>query len=124
MRILERNKSTFYYLLYTRKTPVLDDEGYETGEQDVKYGEPVEMRANVSAATGQSQVEQFGNLENYDKVIVTDDMTCPINENTVLFIDKEPSYDEQGKPQFDYTVKRVAKSLNSISIAVSKVKVS
>ncbi len=124
MRILERNKSTFYYLLYTSKTPVLDDEGYETGEQDVEYGEPVEMRANVSAATGQSQVEQFGNLENYDKVIVTDDMTCPINENTVLFIDKEPSYDEQGKPQFDYTVKRVAKSLNSISIAVSKVKVS
>ncbi len=124
MRILERNKSTFYYLLYTGKTPVLDDEGYETGEQDVEYGEPVEMRANVSAATGQSQVEQFGNLENYDKVIVTDDMTCPINENTVLFIDKEPSYDKQGKPQFDYTVKRVAKSLNSISIAVSKVKVS
>lgn len=124
MRILERNKSTFYYLLYTGKTPVLDEDENETGEYDVGYGEPVEMRANVSAATGQSQVEQFGNLENYDKVIVTDDMTCPINENTVLFIDKEPSYDALGKPQYDYTVKRVAKSLNSISIAVSKVKVS
>ena len=124
MILLERNKSTLYYLLYGGKTHVLDDEGYETGEYDVTYGEPVEMRANVSAATGQSQVEQFGNLENYDKVIVTDDITCPINENTVLFIDKEPSYDSQGRPQYDYTVKRVAKSLNSISIAVSKVKVS
>ncbi len=124
MRIMERNKSTFFYLLYKEKTAVLDGDGDETGEYDVVYEEPVEMRANVSAATGQSQVEQFGNLENYDKVIVTDDTTCPINENTVLFIDKEPSYDTLGRPQYDYTVKRVAKSLNSISIAVSKVKVS
>lgn len=124
MRLLTRNLVTLYYCLYSGKVPVLDDEGYETGEQDVGYGEPVEMRANVSAATGQSQVEQFGNLENYDKVVVTDDMTCPINENTVLFIDKEPAFDSQGKPLYDYTVKRVAKSLNSISIAVSKVKVS
>ena len=124
MRLLTRNLVTLDYCLYSGKVPVLDDEGYETGEQDVGYGEPVEMRANVSAATGQSQVEQFGNLENYDKVVVTDDMTCPINENTVLFIDKEPAFDSQGKPLYDYTVKRVAKSLNSISIAVSKVKVS
>lgn len=35
----------------------------------------------------------------------------------------KPGY-RQGKPAFDYTVKRVAKSLNTISYAVSKVKVS
>ena len=124
MILLNRNLVTLHYCLYSEKVPVLDEEGYETGEYDVGYGEPVAMRANVSAATGQSQVEQFGNLENYDKVVVTDDMTCPIDENTVLFIDKEPAFDSLGKPQYDYTVKRVAKSLNSISIAVSKVKVS
>ena len=65
----------------------------------------------------------FGNLESYDKVLITDDMNCPIDENTVLFIDKEPQV-VKDKPLYDYTVKRVAKSLNSISIAVSKVKVS
>lgn len=53
----------------------------------------------------------------------TDDMSCPIDENTVLFVDSKPGY-RQGKPAFDYTVKRVAKSLNTISYAVSKVKVS
>ena len=42
----------------------------------------------------------------------------------MLFIDKKPQYDEDGKPLYDYQVRRVAKSLNSISYAVSKVTVS
>ena len=49
---------------------------------------------------------------------------CYLDENTVLFIDKEPEFDNAGKPIYDYTVRRVAKSLNFISYAVSKVKVS
>ena len=57
-------------------------------------------------------------------MIVTDDLLCPIDENTVLFIDKEPGYTEDGTPLYDYIVKRVARSLNSISYAVSKVSVS
>lgn len=88
------------------------------------YQTPIAARANISAATGSAQVEQFGNYAGYDKVIVTDDMSCPIDENTVLFIDKEPDYDEDGTPLYDYIVKRVARSLNSVSYAVSKVSVS
>lgn len=101
-----------------------DDYGNETGSPRVLYGEPVEMKANVSQATGISNTEQFGNLENYDKVIVTDDVNCPIDENSVLFIDKEPEYSLDGDPMYDYTVRRVAKSINSVSIAVRKVNVS
>lgn len=124
MKTMERNKQRFFYLLYDRKKPVKDEDGNETGEETVIYKEAVSFRANVSAATGASQVEQFGNLTGYDKVIVTDDLTCPIDENSVLFLDKEPEYDEDGKPLYDYMVKRVAKSLNSVSIAVTKVSVS
>nr|DAF58291.1 MAG TPA: hypothetical protein [Siphoviridae sp. ct5MO18] len=124
MKTMERNKQRFFYLLYDRKEPVTDGDGNETGEETVVYKPAVSFRANVSAATGASQVEQFGNLTGYDKVIVTDDMTCPIDENSVLFLDKEPEYDEGGKPLYDYMVKRVAKSLNSASIAVTKVSVS
>lgn len=124
MKIMERNKSTFYYLLYQSKERTTDEEGNETGEGRVIYGDPVAMRANVSAATGYAQTEQFGNFITYDKVIVTDDLSCPIDENSVLFIDKEPEFDANGNPKYDYTVRRVAKSLNSISIAVSKVTVS
>ena len=118
MRTLNRNKSPFWYLLYDSKAPAKDEYGNETGEELVVYKPAVAMNANISAATGSAQVEQFGNFAGYDKVIVTDDLSCPIDENTVLFIDKD------GKPLYDYMVKRVAKSLNSISYAVSKVTVS
>lgn len=82
------------------------------------------MRASVSAAQGSAQVEQFGDFTAYDKVIITDNMCCPINENTVIFLDKKPKYDRDGNPLYDYIVRRVARSLNLIAYAVSKVEVS
>ena len=101
----------------------MSDDGYETGQMSVKYKDAVKMLANIFSVSGAAQVEQFGQFVSYDKVIVTDDMSCPISEDTVLFVDKEPEYDGE-KPLYDYVVKRVAKSLNSISIAISKVNVS
>jgi hypothetical protein len=82
------------------------------------------MKANISTAIGVSEVEQFGKDLKYDKVIVLDDIDCPIDENSVLFVDKLPESDDEGNLLFDYIVKRVAKSLNSVSIAISKVAVS
>lgn len=145
MKILERNARPFYYCLFREKTPIIDEYGNETGESILTYAEPVQMYANISQATGQSNTEQFGNLENYDKVIVTHDLNCPIDENSVLFIDKAPEYGESvtvdyqesdtlfgndtatpitvSVPLPDYIVRRVAKSLNSVSIAIRKVEV-
>ena len=123
MKLLEKNKSAFWYLLYDHKEPITDEWGNELGEDRIFYKAAVSARANISAATGSAQIEQFGNFAGYDKVIVTDDTRCPIDENTVLFIDKEPEY-KDGKPLYDYIVKRVAKSPNYISYAVSRVVVS
>ena len=139
MKCLHRNKRPFYYCLYKGEIEILDEYGNLSGEKIVTYEDDVMEMANISTATGQSNTEQFGNLENYDKVIVIDDLDCPIDENSVLFIDKEPEYEDAEYneqtaititgatvkiPVYDYIVRRVAKSLNSISIAVSKVKVS
>lgn len=139
MKTLKRNQRPFYYCLFDSEYPHYDEYGNESGEKIVTYQAPVLMRANISPATGQSNTEQFGNLENYDKVIVIDDLNCPIDENSVLFIDKEPEFtnvlthiktaittteETISVPVYDYTVLRVAESLNSISIAVKKVKVS
>lgn len=173
MRDLKRNQTQFWYCLYISdrkpgdasvagiavngitvvgdKVPninyIVDENGNETGERILNYARAVKMKAHISPASGVNQAEQFGGLEDYDKVIVTADMNCPIDENTVLFIDKSPEYtevktyeiEEQESealyasnelvektylvPVYDYIVKRVAKSLNQISIAVSKVKV-
>ena len=148
MRGLERNKREFWYCLLKEEgtLPIIDQSGNEIGTIPY-YDSDVSMRANISPATGYAQNEMFGNLDSYDKVIVTTEMDCPIDEHTVLFIDKEPEYGETivypdpsvstvststvstvsysyAPPLYDYVVKRVAKSLNSISIAVRKVDVS
>ena len=118
MRLMHRNKVTIYYCLYKSKTAILDEDGNETSEYRITYQKPVKLECNVSPATGYAQAAMFGNLDSYDKIIVTDDTSCPIDENTVLFVDKSPN--SQGTPEYDYTVKRVAKSLNSISYAIRK----
>lgn len=123
MRTLKRNERPFYYCLYNGLQVIHDEYGNNTGEKYAEYSAPKRMVANISPASGQSNAEQFGNLENYDKVIVTDWVCCPIDENTVLFVDKKPEL-KDGQPIYDYTVRRVARSINSVSIAIKKVIVS
>lgn len=124
MRLMEINKRPFYYSLYKGNLPILDDDENETGEYRAHYSNPIKMRANISRATGEVITAQFGRIEDYDKVILIDDMSCPIVETSALFIDKEPEFDDHGVPLGDYIVRRVAKSLNAISYAVTKVDVS
>lgn len=119
MRTLERNKQTIYYALYEGKEPLTDEYGSPTGEYEVLYSEPVFLKINVSAARGEYSTRQFGEMENYDKILVTDDINLPISETSILWIDSL----DTTKPH-DYIVKKVARSLNSVSYAVSKVSVS
>ena len=125
MRTLVRNKIRIYYANFHAKTPIKDEYGNLTGEYDIIYDNPVEIRANVSAARGESTTRQFGEDEGYDRVIVMDDPKVPINVSSVLWIDTLPEIKTDGSTDtpYDYIVKQVAPSLNSVSIAVSKVNV-
>ena len=125
MRTLVRNKSRIYYANYLRKTELKDEYGNLTGEYDIAYDNPVEIKANVSAARGESTTRQFGEDEVYDRVIVMDDPRVPIEVSSVLWIDTLPEIKPDGSTDtpYDYIVKQVAPSLNSVSIAVSKVNV-
>lgn len=118
MKALERNKQPFYYALHQGITGIETD-GLFTGQYEVAYSTPVKAYMNISPASGQSVLEQFGIQENYDKIIVTDDMNCPISEDDVLWIDTLPVSGDVENPH-DYYVVRVAKSLNSIAIAVRR----
>lgn len=124
MKLLLRNLSTVYYCLYKGREPLRDESGCETGESRMVYCRPRRLRCSVSPAAGSAQAHLFGNLTAYDKVLVTDDLHCPIDENTVLFVDKRPAFAEDGTPLGDYRVRRTARSLNFLSCAVSKVDVS
>ena len=118
MRGMVRNKRPFWYALYAGVTDVTDSNGYLTGEKAISYTEPVEAEANVSREQGIAFTEEFGTEADYDKVIVTFDMDCPIDEHSVLWVDIQPGTGVSP----DYVVKRVSKSLNSISIAIAKVR--
>ena len=134
MRCMNRNKVKFFYSLYEGREPITDEYGNVTGEYDVKHGNPTEGYANISAAKGETQTRQFGESETYDKVIVMDNEAPPIDEYSVLWVDTVPQLNEDGSlavdeegnvlTPHDYIVKKVAKSLNNVSIAISKVKVS
>ena len=133
MVCMSRNKSAFFYALYVSKEQGTDDYGNPTGGVDVTYENPQEFKANISAAKGETQTRQFGESENYDKVIVMGSDAPPIDEYSILWIDTVPQLDDTGAlatnddgeviTPHDYIVKKVARSLNSVSIAISKVNV-
>ena len=120
MESLEINQKPFWYFLYDRTVPLIED-GEVTGEKIVKYKSGKETEATISPATGNSYVEIFGKSIQYDRVILINGIDSPITETTVLCVDKSPEYDIYGNPLYDYVVKRVAKSLNTTAIAIARV---
>ena len=127
MKALARNKQTLYYALKTGLTNVNDSNGLYTGEQTPTYGTPVKVEMNISPATGRTVLEWMGIATNYNKALVTDDMSCPITEDTILWIGVEPTVTVNGVSKsnpHNYLVSRVAKSLNSIVYGVIEVNVS
>lgn len=134
MKMMVRNKSEFYYSLYKEKIPKTDEYGNVTGEYDIIRDNPMKFAANISAAKGETSTRQFGESESYDKVVVMGNDAPPIDEYSVLWVDRTPQVDETGAlavnddgeviTPHDYIVKKVANSLNSVSIAISKVTVS
>ena len=125
MRCMDRNRTPFYYALYETRVEIEDDYGNKTGQYELSYGNPIRCKANISAAMGETQSRQFGDSISYDKVLVLDKPTTDIDEYAVLWIDVIPQINTDGTTDtpHDYIVKKVARSLNSVSIAVSKVNV-
>lgn len=125
MRCMTRNKTTFYYASYIKETEIADGFSNGTGEYDITYSNPIKVSGNVSAAQGEIQNRQFGESESYDKVIVLNDRNTPIDEYAILWVDTLPHLNEDGSTDtpHDYIVRKIARSLNGVSIAISKVDV-
>lgn len=117
--------SKFYYATFIGKEELKDEYGNNSGEYRVIYSNPILCKGNVSAAQGEMQSRQFGDSESYDKVIVLDNVDIPIDEYSILWVDSLPIINDVGvaETSHDYIVKKVARSLNSVSIAISKVDV-
>lgn len=119
MRDLCRNQIKIYYSNYEKSTELIDEYGNSTGQYELTYSKPEMIMISVSASKGSTDNQPFGNLLDYDRVLITSNMNCNIDENTVLWIDKLDT-----EKTHDYIVKKVARSINQIQIAVKKVTVS
>lgn len=121
MRNLNRNETTIYYALYTGDSEQLDSDNLYTGEVVATYSTPVALKASVSAARGMADIDLFGINTSYTKTVIVDDIDCPIDEHSRLWVDRTPT-DENGLDvPHNYEVVQVAKSFNHITYAIKQV---
>lgn len=126
MRTLRNNMRPFWYAKYTEtqenanpaETNAYGEPIY-SGEPTVMHGNPIRAMGNISPAGGAVGQEMFGTLEGYDRIILPANENLPVDENSVIWIDRSPA-----KGEYDYIVKRIARGLNTTLIAVKKVSVS
>lgn len=110
MRDLRRNQTEVQYALYLGNKELIDGMGCATGEFAPDYGEKTSLDISVSSNKGDYSQQQFGNLLDYDRTMITHDTGCPINENSMIYIGAE-----------QYIVRAVAKSLNAVQYAIKRV---
>ena len=138
MRSLKKNMQRLFYSLYSEEIKVYQRDEYgniiyvevdgelkpiELGTQ-AGYNKPVLFYANISAGRGNSQDAPFGSDVDYTRTISTCDMTCPINELSLIWIENEPKYNADGtvdSDSADYKVAAyLAKGLNNLDYAIRK----
>lgn len=124
MRSLNRNKMDFWYANYQGKEEILKN-GKRTGQYKVLYSNPVNISENLSAARGSLDNELFGIQTDYDRTITSCNRDFDISESSVLWIEKTPEVASDGSTDtpWDYVVVKVARSINSVTVAIRKVSV-
>lgn len=119
MRSLLRNQQPVFFKLYTGEKEIVDEYGNPTGSYIPQYGELMSAMLCVSPNKGNSEVQMFGSLEDYDRTMTTADTSVLIDEDSILWLD---GADTRGP--HNAVVRRKAPWKNSISFAIKNVTVS
>ena len=122
MRTLKRNRQRFWYAHYKGKEPVVNENGFETGDHKVTYYNPIPAKGNISAGRSTLYRNPFGIYGQYDRTIIPD-RELDIDESCVLWVDVDPVLNADGSTDTpsNYMVAGIAKSLNVTQIAIKKV---
>ena len=119
MRSLLRNQQPVFFKLYKGEEEIVDEYGNPTGSFLPVYSSLKSAMLCVSPNKGNSEVQQFGSLEDYDRTMTTADTKVAIDENSVLWVDGANT-----EGPYNYIVKRRAPWKNSVQFAIQQVKVS
>lgn len=117
MRSLKRNQKKIWYANLIDTNETVDEYGNYTGENAPVYGEKKALDIYVSANTGEISSQIFGNLTDYDRVMSISDISCQINEDSILWIDCDIT------KSHNFIVKKMSKSLNETLYAIKQVTV-
>lgn len=126
MRDLLVNTTPVWYALFKSKTELTDEYGNKNGQYKLHYSEPVRTLMNIRWNTGELQLDGYGINDGGRRKIVTDDMSCPITVDSILWIGRTPdSNGEDGAVKHNYVcTASVEKSINQIAYIVQEVNVS
>lgn len=109
MRNRQRGLRPIYYALYLNEENIqYDEDGYELSESAPSYSDPVRMMVNYGPEKKWNEMEAFGTMEEYDLVFSVCDVDCPINKDSRIWVDTDPT---EGEP-YDYVVRRVGTTKN------------
>ena len=146
MRILERNKQDLWYALRSAETYVVDTNGLKTGEKTQTYGNPVKVRMSMAISSGANnlgsqgiaELERYGITTGYTHRAVTEDLNCPIDEQSRIWFGILPfvtqtvtktvngqtvQVEETVEVPHNFKVVRKAKSLNHLIFYLKEVDV-
>ena len=135
MRILERNKKDLWYANRISASYVTDKNGMKTGEKEQTYAEPVKVRMSMAISSGANNLgsqgiatlEPYGIVTGYTARAVTEDLNCPMEEQSRVWYGIEPTTEVEGVTvpvPYNYTVVRKAKSLTHLIYYLKEVDVS
>ena len=136
MRSLRKNMQHIHFATYSSQITIYErDENGEIVYDEIDgelypriiaeragYNKPVFIDANASAGKGTAQEDVFGKDIDFTRTISTTDLTLPIDELSLVWIESEPKYLEDGTVDpnsADYKVAaKPARSLNQLMIAL------
>lgn len=147
MRVLARNKKDIWYATRASASYVTDNNGLKTGEKTQTYNAPVKARMSMAISSGANnlgsqgiaELEPYGIVTGYTARAVTEDMTCPMDEQSRIWYGIEPTHTEthttivngqtvteevEVPNPHNYKVVRKAKSLNHLIFYLKEVDVS
>lgn len=118
MRCLDINKRTIWYATFNTEAETTSS-SIVSREKTISYNAPVSDKMCVSPASGLVTLEGNGLHTEYTHVMVTDDMSCPINVDTLVWVYKTPS--TTTSTDADYRVTYVSKGLNNIKYGLREI---
>lgn len=130
---MEVNKTTIWYsnLIPGEKEPILDEHGLMTGDFRMKYTAPQALRVALSesiglnnlTAQGVAELRPYGVATNYTHRMVSEDLGCPVNEESILWHGVDPGDNPYDVP-YNFRIVRVSKTLNYKTYCLRQINVS